>query len=92
VADRQAPRVVGRGSLEYPPSAVADGVQGTVRLKVLVTEEGEVAHIEVVDSSGDHRLDAAAEEFVKGWRYLPAVQDGEPRRVHTYARVEFELK
>jgi TonB family protein len=92
VADRRAPRVVRKGSLEYPPSAVAEGVQGTVRLKVLVTEEGEAAEVEVVDSSGDHRLDAAAAEFVKGWRYLPAVQDGEPRRVHTYARVEFELK
>jgi len=92
VADRQAPRVVRKGSLEYPPSAVAEGVQGTVRLKVLVTEEGEAAEVEVVDSSGDRRLDAAAAEFVKGWRYLPAVQDGEPRRVHTYARVEFELK
>jgi hypothetical protein len=31
-------------------------------------------------------------EFVRGWRYKPAVQDGEPRSVYTYAVVRFELK
>lgn len=92
VADRQEPEVVWKGTLEYPASAVRDGVEGTVKLKVLVTEGGQVAEAAVVDSSGDRRLDAAALEFVRGWRYRPAVQDGKPRRVYTYARVTFELQ
>ena len=92
VADRQEPEVVSKGSLEYPAAAVRDGVEGTVKLKVLVTEGGQVAEVAVAESSGDKRLDAAAVEFVRGWRYRPAVQDGKARRVYTYARVAFELQ
>ena len=91
VADRQEPEIISKGGLEYPGSAVADGVEGTVRLKVLVSETGAVAEVEVIESSGDRRLDAAAAEFVGRWRYRPAVQDGTPRRVYTYAKVTFEL-
>lgn len=92
VADRREPAVTWKGSLEYPGSAVEDGVEGMVRLQVLVNEAGEVAEAEVIESSGDQRLDSAAIEFVAGWRYRPAVQDGTPRAVYTYARVEFLLK
>jgi protein TonB len=91
VADRREPEVIRKGSLEYPASAVTDGVEGTVRLRVLVGETGDVLEVEVTESSGDRRLDIAAEEFVRAWRYRPAVQDGQPRRVHTYAKVTFEL-
>ncbi len=84
--------MVEKGRLEYPRAAVEDGAEGKVKLKVLVTESGTVAEVSVSQSSGDRRLDAAAAEFVKGWRYKPAVQDGKPRRVYTYAVVTFELK
>ena len=84
--------VVYKGSLEYPPAAVADGTEGTVKLKVLVSEFGTVAEVTVVQSSHDRRLDAAAVEFVRGWRYKPAVQDAKPRRVYTRAAVTFKLK
>lgn len=92
VADRRVPEVVSKGALEYPASAAADGAEGRVKLKVMVTEEGRVAEVGVAESSGDTRLDAAAAEFVRGWRYLPAVQNGTPRRVYTHATVEFELR
>lgn len=77
---------------DYPASAVEDGVEGVVKLKVLVTETGSVAEVEVTASSGDRRLDAAAKECVRKWLYRPAIQDGKPRRVHTHATVEFELR
>ena len=91
-ADRKEPVVVFKGSLEYPPAAAAGGVEGTVRLEVAVTELGVVSHVKVIESSDDRRLDAAACEFVRGWRYEPAIQDGEPRSVRTYAVVKFELQ
>ncbi len=37
VADRKQPEVIYRGTLSYPPAAVEEGVEGTVKLKVLVT-------------------------------------------------------
>jgi protein TonB len=92
VADRLEPEVVAKGTLDYPPSAAAEGVAGTVRLEVLVTETGSVADVQVTASSGDRRLDEAAREWVHRWRYRPAVQDGKPRRVYTHATVEFELR
>jgi len=92
VADRQQPEVISKGNLVYPRAALEDGVEGTVQLKVLVTETGEVASVEIVRSSGDRRLDAAAKDFVRAWRYRPAVQDGQPRRVYSMATVVFELR
>ncbi len=92
VADRKDPVVIFKGNLVYPPSAVEAGVEGVVKLEVLVTEDGKVAEAKVAKSSRDRRLDAAAVEFVKGWRYKPAVQDGKPRGVWTHAVVTFELK
>jgi protein TonB len=92
VAERKEPVVVLKGNLVYPTSAVEEGVEGIVKLEVLVTEPGSVAEVKVAKSSGDRRLDAAALEFVKGWRYKPAVQDGKPRSVWTHAVVTFELK
>jgi TonB family protein len=91
VADRAEPEVVSKGKLSYPESAVEQGVEGRVELKVLVTEAGAVAEVEVVRSSGDRRLDEAAKAFVRGWRYRPATQDGRPRAVHSLATVTFEL-
>ncbi len=91
-AEQQEPVVVYKGSLEYPPAAAAEGVEGTVRLEVAVTELGTVSDIRVVESSRDRRLDAAAVEFVRGWRYKPAIQDGKPRSVWTHAVVAFELE
>jgi len=92
LADRREPEVAAKGTLSYPQSAVEEGIEGTVKLKVLVTESGTVAEVRISGSSGDQRLDAAAREWVRGWRYHPAVQDGKPRRVYTHAVVEFELR
>jgi protein TonB len=92
VADRAEPVVAAKGTLRYPSAAQEEGVEGTVKLKVLVSETGSVAEVQVVSSSGNRRLDVAAKEWVANWRYRPAVQDGKPRRVYTSAVVEFELR
>jgi len=92
VADRVEPAVVSKGAFTYPEAAAEEGVQGVVKLKVLVTENGSVAEVQITGSSGDRRLDQAAKGWVRGWRYSPAVQDGKPRRVYTHATVEFELE
>ncbi len=91
LADRAEPEVIRKGRLVYPEAAIRDGAEGVCVLKVLVSETGEVVETEVTKSSGDRRLDKAALEFVRQWRYRPAVQDGKPRRVYTRATVQFEL-
>ncbi len=88
-AEQEKPVLIHKEPPVYPASAAAEGVQGTCLLRVLVGETGEVLEVEVTGSSGDRRLDAAAKECVRHWRYRPAVQNGEPRRVYSPAKVEF---
>jgi TonB family protein len=89
-ADRAQPKVTQKPKLVYPEDAAAEGVGGTTVLTLLVTETGAVAEVKVEKSSGDRRLDRAATGYVKRWRYLPAVQNGQPRRVYTRATVIFK--
>ena len=72
-----------------PEDAAAEGVTGSVRLKVMVGRRGEVEDAQVVHSSGDERLDRAAEEAVRRWRYRPAHRAGRPVPAADYVRVEF---
>lgn len=59
---------------EYPKLSRRLGEQGLVRLRLLVLKSGEVAKVEVLQSSGFHRLDLAAAETVRQWHFEPAKQ------------------
>ena len=56
----------------YPPSARRNGDEGTVMLRVLVTIDGAAARVELDRSSGFSLLDGAAQDAVRGWRFVPA--------------------
>jgi protein TonB len=58
----------------YPPLARRTGEQGRVVLRVLVTAQGTAEAMELRSSSGYARLDNAALETVKRWRFVPARQ------------------
>jgi protein TonB len=78
-----------RPEARYPEDAAAEGVTGKVRLKVVVDPRGEVEDALVVRSSGDDRLDRAAEEAVRRWRYRPARRGGRMVTATDYVEVEF---
>lgn len=52
--------------------------QGTVVLTVMVRSDGSAGSVEVKSSSGSTRLDRAAVDAVKSWRFVPATVDGKP--------------
>ncbi len=56
----------------YPPMSRRLREQGRVLLRVFVTADGLPARVEMRDSSGYPRLDAAALESVRRWRFAPA--------------------
>ncbi len=58
----------------YPPLARRAGEQGRVLLRVHVTASGVADNVEVRQSSGSPRLDEAARETVRRWRFAPAQQ------------------
>ncbi|WP_108125118.1 energy transducer TonB [Saccharospirillum mangrovi] len=62
----------------YPNRSLRMKEEGIVTLTVYVYADGSVGDITLAESSGSRRLDAAAIEAVRHWRYEPARQNGEP--------------
>lgn len=63
---------------QYPAASLRRGEGGTVRIRVDVTEQGEVGDAQVVESSGSRALDRAALSAVRNWRFKPAMRGGQP--------------
>lgn len=69
----------------YPGLARRLGEEGTVLLRVHVLRSGHAREIEILATSGSPRLDQAASDAVRQWRFLPA-RVGE-ERVDSWLRV-----
>ena len=76
----------------YPESARRQGVEGTVLLKMRITEQGRVEDVQVERSAGHPDLDQSAMEAVQRWRFEPARRSGEPVAVWVLIPVEFKLQ
>ena len=62
----------------YPASALRRGDSGTVVVQVVVGVSGEPLDARVIQRSGARDLDRAALEAVRGWRFQPAHNNGQP--------------
>ena len=60
----------------YPPASRRMAETGRVVLRVLVSAAGEPEKVELGSSSGFERLDNAALETVRTWKFVPAQQAG----------------
>lgn len=76
----------------YPLAARRAGEQGTVRLKVLVTRKGLPQRVEVEKTSGSSRLDAAALDAVRRWRFVAARRGATPIASWVVVPVVFRLE
>jgi protein TonB len=71
-------RVERVGNLNYPEEARRRGLHGDVLLTVVLNLDGSIKSIEVIHSSGEHVLDAAAERIVRlSAPFPPAPQSAE---------------
>jgi len=61
---------------DYPADSVRLREQGATRLSYLVLADGSVGQLKILNSSGSARLDEAATELVRKWRFKPAMQNG----------------
>jgi len=75
----------------YPPASRRAGEEGTVRLKVLVDETGRPKDVEVAQSSGFTRLDDAAMQAVRRWRFQAARDASGPISAWTQVAITFKL-
>jgi TonB family protein len=76
---------------DYPADAQAEGVEGTVMLKAIVSKDGSLLSVKSVSNGVDPRLVRAALAAVPLWRYQPAMLNGEPVEVITTIDVTFRL-
>jgi len=77
--------------LDYPTDALRRGVEGWVDVAYVVTAEGKVTTINVLDSSPKKVFDTAATRALARMRYKPATQGGKSIAVSTKLRISFRL-
>jgi protein TonB len=75
----------------YPPRCLRMGIEGTVRVRVLVGEDGRPQEVTVGKTSGEAALDQAAMDAVRTWRFEPARRNGVPVRAWAIIPIEFKL-
>ena len=81
-------RLLRRVDPSYPPDALQQRIDGTVRLRAAIGEDGKVQSVEPV--SGSPLLVAAAVVAVHEWRYAPTILDG--RHIQTQADISLVFR
>lgn len=77
----------------YPDLARRLGEEGVVTLRITLDARGVITNVDIKQSSGHERLDAAAAHWVKHqWRYHAATRDGIPVGATVFAAIEFSLR
>lgn len=89
------PKKIYNVSPHYPPEAKEARVQGIVMIKCRIDVEGRMAHAEVVRGIQGElgtKLNEAALEAVRQWRYEPAVDEGgSPTEIEMTITINFKL-
>ncbi len=75
----------------YPPRCLRLGLEGVVRVRVLVGENGVPQEVAIAATSGEALLDEAALEAVREWVFKPALRNGVPARSWAVVPIEFKL-
>lgn len=76
----------------YPRMSRRLGEQGLVELRVRVTHDGRAAEVKLQRSSGSARLDGAAQEAVRRWRFVPARRGNVTVEAWVVVPIEFKLE
>jgi TonB family protein len=76
---------------EYPQSALAKGLSGSVLLSFTVDGKGDTRDVQVLQSTPAGVFDRAAISAVKRWRYNPVIVNGSAVEVPSKTLVRFEL-
>jgi len=73
----QPPRQMVRTNPVYPYRARQRGIEGEVKVKLLVREDGTVASVSILESTPKGLFDAAVKKAVPKWKFSPGRIDGQ---------------
>jgi protein TonB len=76
----------------YPSFSKRAGEQGEVVVRLIIDETGVVEEAVLLRSSGFTRLDRAAEQIGRRYRFKPYTVNGNPARISTNLLIKFNLK
>ncbi len=76
----------------YPEASRRLREKGKVTLRVLISTQGLPQKMEIAQSSGFARLDNAALDTVKRWKFVPGKRNGVPEAMEYLVPVNFVLQ
>ena len=76
----------------YPSFSRRACEQGSVDVRLMINQSGEVDDVIMVRSSTYPQLDRAATQIAQRYRFKPFLQNGTPTRTNTLLKVSFTLK
>jgi periplasmic protein TonB len=85
----QIGQLVSSYSPAYPIEAAREGIEGTVRLDVIVGKDGTVRSVQVL--SGPAILTSASAKAVRDWRYAETFLAGQPIETQQSVTLVFRL-
>ena len=98
-APAPAPRLVASSALRYldplkpvyPRASTELCETGLVTLNILVNEWGVPVEVTLEKSSGHERLDQSALSAMRGARFKPYIEAGQPRSIRAHPTINFQL-
>lgn len=84
------PVLLSKQEPEYSDAARRKKISGTIRLSLVVDEEGKAQNVQVVEPLG-FGLDEQAVKAVSTWRFQPATKNGNPVKQAATVEVSFNL-
>jgi TonB family protein len=87
------PKLVRESKPNYTSAGIQNRIQGSLKLAVVVLEDGTVGDVTVIQSlDKEHGLDDEAVKAVKMWRFEPGRKDKKPVAVRVEVEMSFKLK
>lgn len=77
---------------QYPEKARKKGITGFVLFNILISAEGNVEDIRVLESSPDGVFEESATTALKNWKFEPAVYQGKKVKVWAKQKISFKLE
>jgi protein TonB len=84
------PEPISQPKPEYPAALKAEGIEGVVMVRLVISETGEVSEAKVL--KGPDEFHATCLSAVRTWRFKPALLDGKPVSVVKIVRIPFKLR
>ena len=76
----------------YPLRAKRLGIEGWVKVKLLISRDGTVEQVHILDAEPLEMFEDTVERGIRRWRFTPGTVQGQPVRSWVITTIRFELE